>query len=209
MDARHHPYARSTSAGFSLAEDSEDKPDTEIVSMKTHRQSESGNGDCESEEEYTLRMLAHRRSQSRSPVAAGGKNGGKSGGNLKGGSGNGKGRSVSYTTTTMTMTKSYDVGVGAAEGMFDDAGVGGGAGGDEKSIWEVVANLEGEGRMTRPKTPKSSSNGSGSGSGMIGVQKTRAATSGSSRRSGGEDKCRVRKTSGRVGSQSHSASVLR
>lgn len=199
MDARHHPYARSTSAGFALAEDKdEQQPDTEIVSMKTHRQSESGNGECESEEEYTLRMLAHRRSQSRSPVAGGGKNGkigGKSGGS-------GKGRSVSYTTTTTTMTKSYEVG-GAREAMFDDAGVGGiGAGEDvENRIWEEVAMADGA-KATRPKTPKAGS--SGSGSGVIGVQKTRSAASASPRRSGGEEKCRVRKTSGRVGSQSQS-----
>jgi cell division cycle 14 len=190
MDARHHPYARSTSAGFALAEDKDEKPDTEIVSMKMHRQMEggSGEGECESEEEYTLRMLKHRRSQSKSP--AGGKNGSA-----------GKGRSVSYTTTTTTMTKSYDLGGGDA--IFDEEDV-------ENRIWDEVA--AGEARTgsatatfggassssttTRPKTPKS-----GSGSGMIGMQKTRA----SPRRSGGEEKSRVRKTSGRVASASYAA----
>jgi cell division cycle 14 len=194
MNARHHPYARSTSAGFALAEDKDESaPDTEIVSMKTHRQSENGNGECESEEEYTLRMLAHRRSQSRSPGVKSGK--GSAGGN-------GKGRSVSYTTTTTTMTKSYDVGVGVGMGdqMFDDGGA------DENAVWDEVANAnaKAEGRVARPKTPKSGS-GSSNGGGMIGMQKTRSMTS--PRRSGGEEKCRVRKTSGRVGSASVSVNA--
>ncbi len=190
MDARHHPYARSTSAGFALAEDKDEQPNTEIVSMKTHRQidgggGEVGEGDCESEEEYTLRMLKHRRSQSKSPSGA------------KHGSSAGKGRSVSYTTTTTTMTKSYDLGGGDA--IFDEEDV-------ENRLWDAVA--KGEVRAghpaaaaavsssstsaSRPKTPKS-------GSGVIGVSKTRA----SPRRSGGEEKSRVRKTSGRVASASH------
>ena len=193
MDTRHHPYARSTSAGFSLAEDKEEmQPGTEIVSMKTHRQTESGNGDCESEEEYTLRMLAHRRSQSRSPVVGGGVVGK-----------NGKGRSVSYTTTTTMMTKSFDVGLGPGDAIFDDAD-----GGDENRILEEVAKGEqggmmptGAGAATRPKTPKSGSGGGG----IVGIQKTRRAPTSSPRRSGGEEKCRVRKASGRVGSASVNA----
>jgi cell division cycle 14 len=187
MDARHHPYARSTSAGFSLAEDKEEMPDTEIVSMKTHRQSENGNGECESEEEYTLRMLAHRRSQSRSPIAAGAGNK----------TGKGKGRSVSYTTTTTTMTKSY------GDAIFDDSE--NATGEDvENHIWEDLAKGEQAAATTtattRPKTPKS-------GSGVIGVQKTRGQNTCSPRRSGGEEKCRVRKTSGRVASASASANA--
>ena len=88
MDARHYPYARSASAGDGLGDKIiGGKPETEVVTMKAHRQSGDG---TESEEEYTLQMLAHRRSQSQSP--------------------NSKGRSVSYTTTTMTTTKMYDVG---------------------------------------------------------------------------------------------------
>lgn len=198
MDVRHHQYARSASAAtFSLAEDKDldHKPETEIVSMKTHRQSGTGDGDCESEEEYTLRMLAHRRSQSKSPsgrcnAGSGSKNGAANG--------KGKGRSVSYTTTTTTLTKSYELGNGQGDALFDGEDV-------ENRIWEEVAKGEavgmgttgGSSACTRPKTPKS-----GSGSGTIGVQKTRQA---SPRRSGGEDKCRVRKPSGRVGSASYGA----
>jgi cell division cycle 14 len=193
MDARHHPYARSTSAAaFSLAEDKDaavmgDKPETEIVSMKTHRQSQTGegSGECESEEEYTLRMLKHRRSQSRSPVnTSAAKNGNA-----------GKGRSVSYTTTTTTMTKSYELGGGGGDAIFDDVED------VENRIWGEVANAKGDGVSvgnTRPKTPKSMGSGSGS---IGGVQKVRV----SPRRSGGEEKCRVRKTSGRVGSATYAA----
>lgn len=203
MDARNHPYARSTSAGFSPAKDQEDKmPDREIVSMKTHRQSETANGECESEEEYTLRMLAHRRSQSRSPIAAAAAAGGKNG--------KGKGRSVSYTTTTTTMTKSYDIEPGLGDTIFDDGdGVSGdvtaGAKDGENGIWEeVAAQVESKSMYpgnTKPKTPKS---GSGNGNGTIGVPKTRGSSS-PRRRSGGEEKCRVRKTSGRVASAGYAA----
>lgn len=87
QDSRHHPYARSTSAGTALTTDADSRPSTEVVSMRAHRQSQGGS---ESEEEYTLRMLAHRKSKS--PDA----------------SHNDKPRSVSYTTTT-TMTTKYDM----------------------------------------------------------------------------------------------------
>lgn len=249
LDARHHPYARSTSAGFSLAEDKhahahhddEDSgiPATEIVSMHktTHRQNESGNGDCESEEEYTLRMLAHRRSHSRSPIAGAGKNARAAKAN---GSGSGKGRSVSYTTTTTTMTKSYDVdldgGIGMQDAIFsDDAREGGslagGVVGDGHRIWEdrignptvnttadvglpvtdaeYIIQPSSMSPSARPKTPHSAGNSGGSNSGgngmsSISMQKTRNVTAAgmghSPKRSGGEEKCRVRKTSGRVGS---------
>jgi len=85
MDSRHHPYARSTSAGTALPADPDCRPPTEVVSMRAHRQSQGGS---ESEEEYTLRMLAHRKSKS--PDS------------------HDKPRSISYTTTTTTTTK-YDL----------------------------------------------------------------------------------------------------
>ncbi|ERF76887.1 hypothetical protein EPUS_02598 [Endocarpon pusillum Z07020] len=218
-ETRHHPYARSASAGFTLAEDKEEMQqpgtgmETEIVSMKTHRTSECGNGECESEEEYTLRMLAHKRSMSRSPVAGAGVGAGRNrsaSGKGTGKASGGKGRSVSYTTTTTTLTKSYDVG----DSIFDEAG----AGVDEKAmgmdtaIWDEVAKAE-ERSPTRSRTMQKSGSGSSAGSagsGMIGVQKTRSntvAASSSPRRSGGEEKYRVRKTSGRIASASASTST--
>ncbi len=160
MDPRHHPYSRSTSAGHALGErNADEKPDTEIVTMKTHRQSDGG---AESEEEYTLRMLAHRRSQSKSP--------------------NGKGRSVSYTTTTTTMTKSYDLVDGIYQDNMEDTE-------NQNMIWDELAGEEqqdyGRQSQSRPKTPASVKSGSGNGS--IGIVKVRGSTRESPRRSGGED----------------------
>lgn len=199
MDARHHPYARSASgtaaaAAFSLAEDPQEcvKPETEIVSLQTHRTSCGGGGECESEEEYTLRMLAHRRSVSRSP---GTKSSGKKG--VTGG-----GRSVSYTTTTTTMTKFVDEDVG----IFDEENQDENAKRAENGIWdEAITGMGhsnasgaagGASATTRSKTPKSAS-ACGSGAAGIGVQKTRpqAAQASPTRRSGGEEKARVRKVS--------------
>jgi cell division cycle 14 len=175
-DPRHHPYSRSTSAGNALEKVNSEKPDTEVVTMTAHRQSIDGN---ESEEEYTLRMLAHRRSQSRSP--------------------NGKGRSVSYTTTTTTMRKSYDL----VDDIYQDP-LGGVENQEMIPVWDDLgAEAERElGRQSqsRPKTPASMKTGSGSGG--IGATKVRG-TRESPRRSGGEEKMKIRKTSGRVGSASH------
>ena len=173
MDSRNHPYSRSASGAHILDTCSPgEKPETEIVTMQAHRQSASGN---ESEEEITLRMLAHRRSQSRSP--------------------NGKGRSVSYTTTTTTMTKSFNDVDDGGIGIYQDAPESDVE--NQNMIWDELAGEEQEyGRQSqsRPKTPGSTK--SGSGNGLIGLSKIR----GSPRRSAGEDKNKVRKTSGRVGS---------
>lgn len=83
-DSRHHSYARAASAGHGA--DSE-KPSTEVVTMRSHRESQGGS---ESEDEFQLRMHS-RRTSSKSPGS------------------NEKQRSVSYTTTT-TMTTSYNLG---------------------------------------------------------------------------------------------------
>jgi cell division cycle 14 len=175
-DPRHHPYSRSTSAGNALEQISNEKPDTEVVTMKAHRQSIDGD---ESEEEYTLRMLAHRRSQSKSP--------------------NGKGRSVSYTTTTTTMTKSYDLVDGIYQDPLEDV-----ENQEMVPVWDELAGEAeqeyGRQSQSRPKTPASTKNGSGGG--LIGMTKVRG-TRESPRRSGGEEKMKIRKTSGRVGSASH------
>lgn len=180
MDPRNHPYARSTSTGLNSPE----KPTTEVVTTKTHRQSISGN---DSEEEYILQRLAARRSQSKSP-------------NHKG-----KARSVSYTTTTTTTTKTFDV--GDTIGIYEDEGdmtplrVEG-----TNSIWDEFAQEQentfkhstvSEKSVGRPKTPRAAS-----GMAAMSVGKTRSLRE-SPRRSAGEDKTKVRKTSGRVGSASH------
>jgi cell division cycle 14 len=122
-------------------------------------------------------MLAHRRSQSKSP--------------------NGKGRSVSYTTTTTTMTKSYDLVDGIYQDPLEDV-----ENQDMVPVWDELADQAeqeyGRQSQSRPKTPASMK----SGSGAIGMTKVRG-TRESPRRSGGEEKMKVRKTSGRVGSASH------
>lgn len=79
MDARNHPYARSTSG---VLPSSPEK--TTTVTITNHRDSGSGQ---ESEEEIILQRMAQRRSQSKSPQ-------------------NKKGRSVSHTITTTTETVS-------------------------------------------------------------------------------------------------------
>lgn len=79
MDARNHPYARSTSGVLPV---SPEKSTT--VTITNHRESASGQ---ESEEEIILQRMAQRRSQSKSPR-------------------NTKGRSVSHTITTTTETVS-------------------------------------------------------------------------------------------------------
>jgi cell division cycle 14 len=188
MDPRSHPYARSTSAGFRTSQ----KPETEVVTVEAHRQSTSADAD----EEYILQRLAARRSHSRSP-------------NNKG-----KGRSVSYTTTTTTTTKTIDM--GDSMSIYEDANdldlettVR-----DIDTVWgddqENTQDMNGKmmklstmsDRSNKPKTPRSAS-----GMGAMSVGKTRSLRE-SPRRSGGEEKGRVRKTSGRVGSASYAAQAV-
>jgi cell division cycle 14 len=97
QDSRHHPYSRAASASYGIENQLEEKPETEVVSMSAHRQSQGGN---ESEEEWQLRMVA-RRTASRSP------------------SSREKPRSVSQTTTTTTTT-TYNLGENDA-GIYEDA----------------------------------------------------------------------------------------
>jgi cell division cycle 14 len=202
MDPRGHAYQRSTSAGFRS-------------SMSTsHHQEKStdpATGLTDSDEEFILQRLAARRSQSKSPNA----------------SAKGKGRSVSYTTTTTTTTKTIDMG---DMGIFEDDGdavFGDNDVEDTNAIWAdhqnenisspkklsiTAAPAEGKsptrspslGMGTRARTPRRSASGvqqHGAGSG-VGVAKTRSVRERESpmRRSTDEAKSRVRKTSGRVGS---------
>ncbi|OQV09436.1 Dual specificity phosphatase, catalytic domain-containing protein [Cladophialophora immunda] len=182
MDPRSHPYARSTSGAMRV---NGNKSESEVATVETHRLSTNG---AESEEELILQRAASRRSQSKSPGSKG------------------KARSVSYTTTTTTMTKTFDV--GDTMGIYEDDGDINFQIEDTNAIWDELAqeqeNLKlstmsekGQNGAARPKTPRSAS-----GMGAMGVSKTRSLRE-SPRRNGVEDKMKVRKTSGRVGSASH------
>lgn len=178
MDSRNHPYARSTSASMRVGGN---KTESEVVTVEAHRHSTNG---AESEEELILQRAASRRSQSKSPA------------------GKGKARSVSYTTTMTTTTKTFDM--GDSVGIYEDEDVNFQME-DTNAIWDELAqeqeNLKlsttNEKGQQRPKTPRSAS-----GMAAMSVAKTRLLRE-SPRRSGGEDKTKVRKTSGRVGSASH------
>ena len=141
LDTRSHPYARSTSGTFHGTQ-----PDTEIVTMKSHRQGATGSG-ADSEEEYMLQRLAAKRSVSRSPQNKG------------------KGRSVSYTTTTTTTTKRFDE-VGDTMGIYQDPDC---AEFEWSDLEQVDLNRSQSGR---PKTPHTMKSGSGNG---MSVSKTRAS----------------------------------
>jgi cell division cycle 14 len=180
MDPRNHPYSRSTSGTVRV---NGNKSESEVVTMETLRQSVNGQ---DSEEELILQRAASRRSQSKSPGSKG------------------KARSVSYTTTTTTVTKSFDV--GDTMGIYEDDGDVNFRMEDSNAIWDELAqeqeNLKLSTRSekadgTRTKTPRSAS-----GMGAMSVSKTRSLRE-SPRRSGGEDKTKVRKASGRVGSANH------
>ena len=187
MDPRSHPYARSTSGTMR----SPSRTEAEVLSPEKQRAS---NAPADADEEYIMQKLAARRSQSRSPQSKG------------------KGRSVSYTTTTTTTTKTIDV--GDPLGIYEDDGDLNLAAAieDTNAVWgeetenQQMADMKlstmSEARGTRPKTPRSAS-------GMMNVSKTRSIREKESplkdRRSGGEDKAKIRKTSGRVGSASFQA----
>ncbi|RMZ88890.1 hypothetical protein DV736_g3888, partial [Chaetothyriales sp. CBS 134916] len=216
MDPRNHPHARSTSGGFRTSS----RADSEIGTGGEGQRHGNSSSATDADEEYILQRLAARRSQSRSP-------------NLKG-----KGRSVSYTTsstTTTTSTKTIDI--GGAVGIYEDSGNQNQLDLAEvmqqdtaAAIWdedqENIATSQqqrqqqqqdvktmklssvsdgGGNRSTRPKTPRSAS-----GMAAMSVAKTRSSVREreSPRRSGGEEKGKVRKTSGRVGSSSFAASQV-
>ena len=188
QDSRHHPYVRSASGTL---QSQVDKPETEMVTVKTHRHGQDGNG-AESEEEIILQRLSAKRSVSRSP-------------NNKA-----KGRSVSYTTTTTTTTKHFDDIVGNTMGIYEDSdcALDDIASESGQQLWEEMAHESSRSARRnsnggRPKTPGTART---SGSGMMSITKTRSGTvpsSSPSRRSYGEEKIKVRKTSGRVGSANH------
>jgi protein-tyrosine phosphatase len=200
MDPRGHTYARSTSAGFRAS-----------VNNTTEKAVEATTGLTDSDEEYILQRLAARRSASRSPNAASAK---------------GKGRSVSYTTTTTTTTKTIDMGdMGIYEDRDADVVFGNA---DGNNVW--TDDVDSENQMqtsspnkklgmsdsrapsrspsiagnTRSKTPRRSASGmhaSGNGS-LAGLTKTRGSIKEreSPMRRSTDERGKVRKTSGRVGS---------
>ena len=184
MDPRNHPYSRSTSASMRVSGNG-NKSEAEVVTVETHHQSTNSE---HSEEELILQRAAARRSQSKSPGSKG------------------KSRSVSYTTTTTRMTKTFDV--GDTMGIYEDDGEMQFQMEDTNAIWDELAQEQENLKLStrsekgavdgnKTKTPRSAS-----GMGAMSVSKTRSLRE-SPRRSGGEDKTKVRKTSGRVGSASH------
>lgn len=185
MDPRNHPYARSTSNSMRV---SGSKTDEAHVSEQ--RQSTNG---ADSEEELILQKAALRRSQSRSP------------------SSKGKARSVSYTTTTTTLTKTFDV--AESMGIYEDEAEMNFQMEDTNAIWDELAQEQENLKLStksdkvhvgnKPKTPRSAS-----GMGAMSVSKTRSLRE-SPRRSGAEDKTKVRKTSGRVASGSHAPVAIK
>lgn len=199
MDPRGHSYQRSTSAGFrsSMA-----------TSHNQEKPTDPSTGLTDSDEEFILQRLAARRSQSRSPNA----------------SAKGKGRSVSYTTTTTTTTKTIDMG---DMGIFEDDGDAVFRDNEVEDTNAIWADHQNEnmsspkklslgapeakspsrspslGMGTRSRTPRRSASGVHTNANGVGVTKTRSVRERESplRRSTDEAKSRVRKTSGRVGSQ--------
>jgi protein-tyrosine phosphatase len=202
MDPRGHAYQRSTSAGFRSS----------MSTSQSHHQekpTDPATGLTDSDEEFILQRLAARRSQSKSPNA----------------SAKGKGRSVSYTTTTTTTTKTIDMG---DMGIFEDDGdavFGDNDVEDTNAIWAEhqnenisspkklsLTNAGGEAKApsrspslglgSRSRTPRRSASGIQQSGNGVGVAKTRSVRERESpmRRSTDEAKSRVRKTSGRVGS---------
>lgn len=179
MDPRNHPYARSASNSMRVSGSKNDE-------AQVSEQANSANG-AESEEELILQRAALRRSQSRSP------------------SSKGKARSVSYTTTTTTMTKTFDV--AESMGIYEDEAEMNFQMEDTNAIWDELAQEQENLKLStksekvqvggKPKTPRSAS-----GMGAMSVSKTRSLRE-SPRRSGAEDKTKIRKTSGRVASGSH------
>ncbi|ETN43710.1 uncharacterized protein HMPREF1541_02869 [Cyphellophora europaea CBS 101466] len=204
MDPRGHTYQRSTSAGFRSSM---------TTSTQQEKAADPATAMTDSDEEFILQRLAARRSASKSPNATSAK---------------GKGRSVSYTTTTTTTTKTIDMG---DMGIFEDDGdavFGDTEVEDSNAIWADHQNenaaspkkpslgaSDGAGKSptrspslgmgTRSRTPRRSASGVHNNGSGIGVAKTRSIRERESpmRRSTDESKSRVRKTSGRVGSQGH------
>jgi cell division cycle 14 len=189
LNSRDQPYQRSTSNALR----SPNKPEADMMAVDKQRRTSM----IDSDEEYILQQLAARRSQSRSPH------------------GKGKGRSVSYTTTTTTTTKTIDMGdnmgiyedtedLNLAQAMEDTNAVWN----EETENQHSINNGMKLSTMSETrKTPRSAS-----GMGGVSVNKTRSLRERddkSPRRSGGEEKGRVRKTSGRVGSASYQAQALK
>ena len=177
MDARHHPYSRAASANLGI-ENQVEKPDNEVVEMRSHRTNQ-GTG-IPGEEEWELRMLS-RRTSSCSPTLSE------------------KRRAISYTTTTTTSTLYSTVGDGVERADVEKWL-------QEPLVTEKISRPKTPGSIktgSRSGSIKSVS-GSGSiknasGSGALGVPKVRGSPLRRSAESR-EVKSGVRKTSGRVGS---------
>lgn len=133
MDARHHPYSRAASATFGV-ENAVEKPETEVVEMRSHRKNQD-TGNPGEEEEWELRMLS-RRTSSHSPNSSE------------------KRRAISYTTTTTTSTRFSTTDETGGKSLASDM---------TSDVENWVQDPQAVERITRPKTPGSVKAGSGSG----------------------------------------------
>jgi len=132
MDSRHHPYSRAVSATINAAAET-DNPNSQIVEMRSHRQSQGVPG--ENEEEWELRVLG-RRTSSRSPASSD------------------KKRAVSYTTTTTTSTRYSTTGDNdeALQELTSDV-----------ENWTHHDDHPIADKPSRPKMPANTKSGNGSG----------------------------------------------
>ena len=210
MDPRGHTYARSTSAGFRASASTKDRPTDE-------KAADGSNGLTDSDEEFILQRLAARRSASRSPNAPSSK-------------GKARSVSYTTTTTTTTKTIDMgDMGIyeDDADVVFgntgiEDANTNVWAEDDSENqnisspkkltISESRApsrspSVAGAtaGISTRSRTPRRSASGmqqhaSGNGLGLSKTRSIKERESPMRRSTTDSDRSKVRKTSGRVGS---------
>ena len=99
MDARHHPYSRTTSAAFGV-ENEVTKPENEIVEARSHRQN-PGQGASGGGEDWEMRMVS-RQTSSGSPVV----------GETT--------RTVSYSTSMTTNEKYSPAKENASQPLYSD-----------------------------------------------------------------------------------------
>ncbi|RMD44579.1 hypothetical protein DV735_g471, partial [Chaetothyriales sp. CBS 134920] len=182
MDPRSQPVGRSASGGFRTSS----RADSDAVHGREKQRISNSSSGADADEEYILQRLAARRSQSRSP-------------NMKG-----KARST--------------IDMGDMVGIYEDTAQTQAAAVDVMQQETVAATIWGEDqeniasaqpqdvKMTKLSLPKVTR--SASGMGAMSVAKTRGSSMRereSPRRSGGEEKGKVRKVSGRVVSASFAA----
>ena len=98
INSPNRPLTRVQSGSYPA--EKEEKPASEVIEMRSHRQSQ-GQGESESEEEWQLHLLS-RRTSSKSPTSSDQK------------------RAISYTTTTTTSTRFSTTGDDPREDILSD-----------------------------------------------------------------------------------------